>query len=398
MSQKPKLPRFSSKMAAVNGASYFGGVEGGGTGSTAIILSSDGKIVGRSTGQGTNHWLIGLDECLSRVNEMVIEAKRSAGIGVNEPLASLGLSLSGMEKEEIKKTAISTMFSKYPSCSEKYHMCCDTVGAIATASDKGGIVLISGTGSNCQMLTPNGQTFNCGGWGHMIGDEGSAFCISHMAIKAVFNAEDGLDPPQHDIAYVKKLVFEHFKIDNLYGMLDHFYAKFDKAYYSGLCKALAVVLHQIDNLYGMLDHFYAKFDKAYYSGLCKALAVGAAEDKDPLCQHLFFKGGELLGRHVKAVIQHMDKECQETLLNSSKGLQIICVGAVWQSWNLLKDGFLTGISCSLSNTAVQVKRFSLVKLRESSAIGAAALGAKTADYTLPIDYDSMVEEFFSHEF
>ena len=24
----------------------------------------------------------------------------------------------------------------------------------------------------------------------------------------------------------------------------------------------------------MLDHFYAKFDKAYYSGLCKAVAVG----------------------------------------------------------------------------------------------------------------------------
>ena len=29
----------------------------GGTGSTAIILSSDGKIVGHSTGQGTNHWV-----------------------------------------------------------------------------------------------------------------------------------------------------------------------------------------------------------------------------------------------------------------------------------------------------------------------------------------------------
>lgn len=29
----------------------------GGTGSTAIILSSDGKIGGRSTGQGTNHWV-----------------------------------------------------------------------------------------------------------------------------------------------------------------------------------------------------------------------------------------------------------------------------------------------------------------------------------------------------
>lgn len=29
----------------------------GGTGSTAIILSSDGQIVGRSSGQGTNHWV-----------------------------------------------------------------------------------------------------------------------------------------------------------------------------------------------------------------------------------------------------------------------------------------------------------------------------------------------------
>ena len=31
---------------------------------------------------------------------------------------------------------------------------------------------------------------------------------------------------------------------------------------------------QIDNLFGMLDHLYAKFDKAHYAGLCKSLAVG----------------------------------------------------------------------------------------------------------------------------
>jgi len=45
-----------------------------------------------------------------------------------------------------------------------------------------------------------------------------------------------------------------------------------------------------------------------------------------------------------------------------------------------------------------VKRFSFVKLRESSVVGAAALGAKTADHSLPIEYGSMVDEFFSHEF
>ncbi|XP_068709146.1 N-acetyl-D-glucosamine kinase-like [Montipora foliosa] len=352
-------------MAAASSDLFFGGIEGGGTGSTAIILSNEGKVVGRSSGFGTNHWLIGLDECLHRVNVMVEEAKRTAAIDVCKPLASLGLSLSGLEKEEIQQQAVSIMKSKYPNCSNKYHMCCDTVGAIATSSDKGGVVLISGTGSNCQMLMPSGKTVNCGGWGHLMGDEGSAYWISHKAIKTVFDVEDGLVPSPFDVTYVKKRFFEHFKIDNFYGML---------------------------------DHLYAKFDKAHVAGLCKALAVGAAEDKDLLCLHLFNQAGEVLGTHVRAVIQHMDDECQEVLLNSDKGLRITCVGAVWQSWELLRDGFIAGIKGSSDNTAVQVKRFSLVKLRESSAVGAAALGAKCAHYSLPIDYGSMVDEFFCYEF
>lgn len=34
--------------------------------------------------------------------------------------------------------------------------------------------------------------------------------------------------------------------------------------------------------------------------------TGAAEDKDPLCINLFYQAGEVLGRHVTAVVQHMD--------------------------------------------------------------------------------------------
>lgn len=52
----------------------------------------------------------------------------------------------------------------------------------------------------------------CGGWGHLLGDEGSGYWISQRAIKIYFDHEDNKVRSQHSVEAVKECVREHFGI------------------------------------------------------------------------------------------------------------------------------------------------------------------------------------------
>ena len=104
-------------------------------------------------------------------------------------------------------------------------MCSDTVGTLATAAEAGGIVLIAGTGSNALLVNSDGSVHRCGGWGHMLGDEGGAFWVAHKACKVDFQHEapltfrqvyfdhvDNLNTAPADTNKVQELIFSHFDI------------------------------------------------------------------------------------------------------------------------------------------------------------------------------------------
>lgn len=209
-----------------------------------------------------------------------------------------------------------------------------------------------GTGSNACLRNPDGALYNCGGWGHALGDEGAAYWIAWRAVKTIFDHKDNFEKCPYDIANVWELIKSHFNIQ-----------------------------HRRD----LLEHCYAKFDKSFYARLCQKLAV-AAHDGDELSLSIFTDAGRQLARSIAALLPRVDQE-----LIKEGFLSIVCVGSVWLSFDLLKEGFLKELS---RHSICYELRFK--KLKESMAIGACYLAADSIKFDLSRDYSKNYEVFFSY--
>lgn len=337
---------------------YYAGIEGGATKSKVLLLDSQGHILSEADGPCTNQWLIGYDECLKQVDKMITKVKIAAEIGPEVKLKGLGLSLSGGDEKDTQEKLTSEIFQNYGHLTESIYACSDTQCAMYTATDKGGIVLIAGTGSNCQLINCDGTMHRCGGWGHLLGDEGSGYWIALKAIKTYFDHEDNMEVCPYDVTYVKDAMLRYFNIDN---------------------KA------------NLLHYIYSDFEKSKIAGFCLEIVKGA-KGGDPLCLDIFNDAGKILAKHVNALVPKIDEE----LLICKGGLHIVCVGSIWKSWEFIRDGFLN----TLLSSGVQCRKFkelTLLRLKKNGAIGAAYLGAKATDYILPLDYENNVDIFFHKE-
>ncbi|XP_053946805.1 N-acetyl-D-glucosamine kinase [Anastrepha ludens] len=321
---------------------YFGGVEGGATHSRLVICDEQGNSLALTTGLGTNHWMVGIPEVARRITDMVQRAKEEAGIESEVRLASLGLSLSGCEQEATNQELEHEMRNTFPEIADSYVVCSDTMGSVFTASPIGGMVVISGTGSNALLRNPDGSTYTCGGWGHFMGDEGSAFYIAHEAMKIVFDDIDNLKKSRYPIDCVWELIKQHFNVDTRFDLLPHCYAKFDKPFYASLCKKLA----------------------------------HAADQDDALAKSIFNNAGRCIARSIAALIPKVQDELVKTGY-----LSVVCVGSVWHSWHLLREGF----EHEMRQHDIPFD-LRLVTITKSMAYGACYLAADAIEMRLPRNY------------
>jgi len=334
---------------------YYAGIEGGATHSTAVLLNEDGKTITVLENQPpTNHWNSGMEKCVNQIKSILEQLFLNAGLPKDEPLEGLGLCLSGCEEkgsnDQLKNLVKSTLTTVGNVEVES-----DCYGPILAASSSGGIVLIAGTGSNLLLVNPDNSQYKCGGLSYLLGDQGSAWWIAHQGICYCVNHRDNYELAPFPIDYVWECVQEHFGIKDIRELL---------------------------------YHCYQNFNKPFYAKLTIKLAEGA-DKGDELCKHLFRQAGKSLAKHILAINSKIAPE----LFERPGGLPIVCIGSVWKSWRHLEEGFTStlGIPAAEGNSP-KLNKFSLIRLRVSSALGPALLAAPN----IPRFYSENSSTLFSY--
>ncbi|VDM80242.1 unnamed protein product [Strongylus vulgaris] len=148
----------------------------GATQSQLVFVNAAGIMLGGSSTGGTNYNLDGIEKTANNIAKWIREAATNHKIQL--PLKGLGLGLSGAEGERDNAKFVAYLKTHHGDVAQEVFLTSDSVATVASTFDRGGIVLIAGTGSSCRVLLDDGRVFGVGGWGHLIGDGGSAFWIA----------------------------------------------------------------------------------------------------------------------------------------------------------------------------------------------------------------------------
>ncbi|NMG05747.1 BadF/BadG/BcrA/BcrD ATPase family protein [Brasilonema sp. UFV-L1] len=181
--------------------SYVLGIDGGGSKTVCILMDDTTKVLGRGEAGASNYQTIGTQATVqsiqSAIHTAVVEAEKLTNIKIEA--ICIGLAGVGRPKDievvkgivqELQNSSLLPITWELPA--SNIIICHDAL--IALVGGVGypvGIVVAAGTGSIVFGRNHNGQTKRVGGWGYLLGDEGSAYQIAVAGMQAALKAYDG---------------------------------------------------------------------------------------------------------------------------------------------------------------------------------------------------------------
>jgi len=191
---------------------YVIGIDAGGTKTVGILADENGQVLSKAISGSANLVMKG-ELAVEKVLFDVIESLEAPG-----PLGALCLGIAGVGQpgsEQVVRDVLRRLGHRQP-----VRVVNDALVALVAGAPTGvGIVVVAGTGSIAYGVDPSGKSARAGGWGYLLGDEGSAFWLGHYAVRHAIRAADGRGEP----TTLYDRICEHLEVSQPNELVDWFY-------------------------------------------------------------------------------------------------------------------------------------------------------------------------------
>lgn len=167
------------------------GLDGGGSRTVALVLNGRGRPIGRAEAGPSNHQSVGVEAARQAVRQALAGALEAAGAG---PPEAAVWGMAGLDRPEDARILEGMAAALMPGVPVR--IVHDTRIALAAGSGEAscGVVIIAGTGSIAVGYAPDGRSARAGGWGHLLGDEGSGYDLAWRGLNVATRARDARAP------------------------------------------------------------------------------------------------------------------------------------------------------------------------------------------------------------
>ncbi|MBQ3045287.1 MAG: hypothetical protein IJD49_05005 [Clostridia bacterium] len=192
---------------------FFLGIDGGGSKTTAVVFNEKGEFICKACGESINYYSVGMENARKAMSDIVNRLSHKNFDCTVIGMSALSERATNDETERFCGGIIE---------SNKIIMDSDLYVALEAMECEGECaVVISGTGSMAVCRNCDGSISHAGGFGYILGDEGSGYSIALLAIKAAIRAAENCAPS----TLLTQKCLDYFSINNVYELIDLFYEK-----------------------------------------------------------------------------------------------------------------------------------------------------------------------------
>ena len=163
------------------------GIDAGATKTECLLADEKGTVLAKARGNGLNLQLFSEDEVEFALASLASEVLNAQKTGSADALC-IGMAGAGRERDF---RTMKRILGRLGVARENLVTHDAAIALVAGTGERFGVVLIVGTGAAAYGVDRGGREARAGGWGPLLGDEGSGYWMGLRALRAVMRAYDG---------------------------------------------------------------------------------------------------------------------------------------------------------------------------------------------------------------